>query len=83
MSIITSSLLGLIEKVAVAAIPGAPAVIDAGKSLVELVQAVAPTLAEGDQRKLQEALPGLLAAMNSAVDQAIADLGGHGGASPP
>ena len=76
MSIITTQLLDVIQKVAAAVLPGAPAAIEAAKALVELVKAVAPTLSETDQRKLQEALPDLLAAMNTAVDQAIQDLGG-------
>lgn len=72
----TARLLALMEKMAVAVVTKAPAVVDAGKALVELVQDIAPTLAETDQQKLQQALPDLLAAMNVAVDQAIADLGG-------
>lgn len=56
--------------------PAIPASIDAGRALIALAEAVGPTLAEQDQRKLQAALPDLLAKMNADVDAAIEALKG-------
>ena len=51
--------------------PAIPASIEAGRALLDLAQAVQPTLAEDDQRQLQQALPALLVKMNADVDAAI------------
>jgi hypothetical protein len=73
-----SKLIAVVQTTAKAMVPGAPAAIEAGKAVLDLVQSVAPTLAETDQRKLQAALPPLLSKMNHNVDQAVRDLGGSG-----
>lgn len=71
-----SKLIAVIKSVAQIAVPGAPAAIAAAKAVYDLATHVAPTLAEDDQRKLQQALPAILGMMNADVDAAIKALKG-------
>lgn len=71
-----SNFIAAVRHMAQVATPAIPATLEAGRALVELAQAIAPTLAEADQRKLQAALPALLERMNVHVDAAVADLTG-------
>lgn len=72
-----TKLLDVIRKTAAAVVPGIPAALDAAQAVLDFAESVAPTLAEDDQRALQQALGPLLAKMNADVDAAISDLKGN------
>lgn len=69
-------LIAVIKSVAPVIDAAAPAAVAAAEAVYDFVVSVAPTLGEEDQRKLQQALPALLAKMNRDVDAAIKDLEG-------
>lgn len=71
-----ASLIAVVRTVGAAVMPEVPATIEAAKAVVALVNSVASTLGEDDQRQLQQALPALLDRMNAHVDRAVADLRG-------
>ena len=68
--------IAAIKATANAIAPGIPATLEAANALLDLVQSVAPTLAQDDQRALQAVLPALIAKMNADVDRAVSDLTG-------
>lgn len=65
-----------VVKTVAALVPGGAEATKAAEAVYDLAKSVAPTLAEDDQRKLQQALPDLLARMNADVDAAIGALKG-------
>lgn len=71
-----AKLIAIAQRAVETIVPGIPATIETAQSIIEIVRDIGGTLAEDDQRALQQALPALLAKMNRDVDRAVSDLTG-------
>lgn len=70
-----TKLIAVARKVA-GLLPGGPEALAAGEAVLELADSVAPTLAEADQKALQQGIAGLIEKMDRDVDAALAALKG-------